>query len=222
MYTNGLKDRFGSPLISKKDGDTNYAPITHVGDQSHLTENQKNDLDEFNTNKNDYAKQSVDNRFLETNTFEKEVKLTNGASSENSIMVNNGNVIINQGGSITFLDDGEVSISQNASGSLYVNCSSFIPIELNHNRVYDFGLIESDKDLSEMTFLGGDLLIQTCELWFKTGDVVPNFSWPGGVFWIDSITGSEPTWEANMKYRLALRWEIDTIVASISYCYKNS
>ena len=32
MYTNGLKDRFGSPLISKNDGDTNYAPIGHVGD----------------------------------------------------------------------------------------------------------------------------------------------------------------------------------------------
>jgi hypothetical protein len=25
MYTNGLKDRFGSPLISKRDGDTIYA-----------------------------------------------------------------------------------------------------------------------------------------------------------------------------------------------------
>ena len=27
MYTNGLKDRFGSPLISKRDGDATYAPI---------------------------------------------------------------------------------------------------------------------------------------------------------------------------------------------------
>jgi hypothetical protein len=31
MYTNGLKDRFGSPLISKRDGDKAYASKDEFG-----------------------------------------------------------------------------------------------------------------------------------------------------------------------------------------------
>lgn len=52
MYTNGLKDRFGSPLLSKRDADTLYFDkessenlqsdfTSHVGDTTHLTEEEK-------------------------------------------------------------------------------------------------------------------------------------------------------------------------------------
>lgn len=52
MYTNGLKDRFGSPLLSKRDADTLYFDkksseklqsdfTSHVGDTTHLTEQEK-------------------------------------------------------------------------------------------------------------------------------------------------------------------------------------
>lgn len=48
MYTNGLKDRFGSPLLSKRDGDKVYAQL------------------------------EVENTFKENNIFEKGVKATGG------------------------------------------------------------------------------------------------------------------------------------------------
>lgn len=52
MYTNGLKDRFGSPLLSKRDADALYFDkkssenlqsdfTSHVGDTTHLTEQEK-------------------------------------------------------------------------------------------------------------------------------------------------------------------------------------
>lgn len=37
MYTNGLKDRFGSPLISKRDGDKNYSQLN--GDNTYTGTN---------------------------------------------------------------------------------------------------------------------------------------------------------------------------------------
>lgn len=41
MYTNGLKDRFGSPLISKRDGDKNYSQLngnnTFTGNNTFIT-----------------------------------------------------------------------------------------------------------------------------------------------------------------------------------------
>jgi hypothetical protein len=43
MYTNGLKDRFGSPLISKREGDKSYSQL------------------------------NGDNTFKESNTFEKTI-----------------------------------------------------------------------------------------------------------------------------------------------------
>ena len=56
MYTNGLKDRFGSPLLSKRDADALYFDkessetlqsnlTSHVGDTTHLTTEDRNLLD---------------------------------------------------------------------------------------------------------------------------------------------------------------------------------
>lgn len=178
----------------------------------------------LNTRDNDYryGQLNADNTFTKENTFEQSVQLSNGANSSNDIIVSNGNIVVNKSGSITFLDDGEITITENASGSLYVDCSTNTPAELDHNKVYDFGLIEGTKDLSSMQFTGGNVLIQTCEVWFKTGATAPTITWPTGTYWIDSATGTAPALQPNLKYRLSLRWEIDTIVASISYCYANN
>ena len=68
MYTNGLKDRFGSPLISKRDGDKVYAQL------------------------------EAENTFTANNTFEQEVQLENGATANNNINVESGNIIVNKEG----------------------------------------------------------------------------------------------------------------------------
>jgi hypothetical protein len=112
--------------------------------------------------------------------------------------------------------------SSNASGSLYVDCSSSTPFVLDHNCVYDFGVISQDISLGESEFFGKGKLIQTCEVWFETGSTVPTVTWPVGTYWIESATGSAPTLSASTRYRIALRSEVDTIVASIAYTYKKS
>lgn len=61
MYTNGLKDRFGSPLISKRDGDKNYSQL------------------------------NGDNTFTGSNTFEKTIVTQNGVhASSGDIVVSDG------------------------------------------------------------------------------------------------------------------------------------
>ena len=191
MYTNGLKDRFGSPLISKRDGDKVYAQL------------------------------EAENTFTANNTFEQEVQLENGATANNNINLRSGDLLIHQGGNLTFFNDGVVTTGEDSSGSLYTNCYTLTPSKLNHNRVYDLGLVEEERDLSTMVFSNSTILVQTCEIWFKTGDTVYDIIWPENVYWIDSSTGIVPDFEANMKYRISLRNEFDTIVASVSYSYPN-
>lgn len=177
----------------------------------------------LNRSENDarYAQLDADNTFTANNTFEQEVILENGATSENTLNVTNGDILINEGGNLTFFDDGVATIGENNSGSYYKNCSSIIPNILDHNKIYDFGLISEDKDLSIMQFSNSTYLVQTCEIWFKTGDTVYNITWPENIYWIDSSTGAPPEFNTNMKYRIAIRNEFDTIVASLSYSYPN-
>lgn len=179
--------------------------------------------DEAEANEN-IAKRNTENTFAETNTFNKEVKLSEGAETQNSITVRNGNVIVHKGGNITFLDDGEIEVSPNASGSLLTDYSDkeIWSNILDHNQVYNFGVISDTKDLSSMEFLASGYLIQTCEIWFETGTTVPTIIWPNGTYWIESPTGAAPTLNASTRYRIALRSEIDTIVASVSYSYKKA
>ena len=168
-----------------------------------------------------YAQLHENNTFTANNTFEQEVILENGATSENTLNVTNGDILINESGNLTFFDDGVATIGENNSGSYYKNCSSVVPNILDHNKIYDFGLISEDKDLSIMQFSNSTYLVQTCEIWFKTGDTVYNITWPENIYWIDSSTGAPPEFNTNMKYRIALRNEFDTIVASLSYSYPN-
>ena len=126
------------------------------------------------------------------------------------------NILIDKNGILTFSDDGEIKIRGGASGWPYEKKT---PSLLENGKVYDMGDITTDVDLSAMTFGENETLIQTCEIWFKPGDTIFNFSWPEGLFWIDYDDGSMPTLLPNMKYRIAIRNEITNLVASISYAY---
>lgn len=133
-----------------------------------------------------------------------------------SPQINSNNILIDKNGILTFSDDGEIKIRGGASGWPYEKKT---PSLLENGKVYDMGDITADVDLSAMTFGENETLIQTCEVWFKTGDTIFNFSWPEGLFWIDYDDGSMPALLPNMKYRIAIRNEITNLVASISYAY---
>lgn len=230
MYTNGLKDRFGSPLISKRDGDKVYAQ-----------------LEEENT-------------FTANNTFEQEVQLENGATANNNINLRSGDLTIHENGNLTFFDDGEVMTGEditksnisyqkvqtpqvNANNVLVSDggCITFqdgidgtvierdgssgyrynreIPITFENGVCYDIGTITDETNLSNVTFTSENL-IQTCEVWFQTPATPPTtHQWPANTYWIDSATGAAPTLIANKNYRIVFRREPNKIIASIAYIY---
>lgn len=188
MYTNGLKDRFGSPLISKRDGDKVYAQL------------------------------EAENTFTTNNTFEQEVQLENGAIANNNINVESGNIIVNKEGVLTFSDpDGTVISSNGVSGYQYIELA---PTSFTNGAIYELGLVEGSLDLSAIQFDGiEDKIVQTCEVWFRTGSTLPTITWPTGTYWIDAKNGVAPTLIANMTYRIVFRNEIIRTVASVGYCY---
>lgn len=163
-----------------------------------------------------YPQLTADNTLTGFNTFEQMVTTESGLQSEGDVVVSSGNVYVNKNATITFLDDGEVTISNGASGYLY---EMGIPEILDNGRIYDLGTITQETDLSSVVFNGDDTIVQTCEIWFTTGDIPYNIIWPIGTIWIDYEDGSMPSLYSNMKYRISVRNEITDIVASISYTY---
>lgn len=160
-----------------------------------------------------YAKKDEANIFTETNTFD------NGVISNNNVLVTGGNILLNKNCSIKFLDDGEVTIAGGASGYPIING---IPTSISNSTIYNVGLISSDTDLSGMMFDGDETIVQSCEVWFITGDTIYNITWPTGTYWIDYDGGIMPTLHTNTKYRIVLRKEIDDLIASISHFYPAS
>lgn len=160
-----------------------------------------------------YAKKDEANIFTETNTFD------NGVISNNNVLVTGGNILLNKNCSIKFLDDGEVTITGGASGYPIING---IPTSISNSIIYNVGLISADTDLSGMVFDGDETIVQSCEVWFTTGDTIYNITWPTGTYWIDYDGGAMPTLHTNTKYRIVLRKEIDDLIASISHSYPAS
>jgi hypothetical protein len=39
------------------------------------------------------------------------------------------------------------------------------------------------------------------------------------LYWIDTANGKAPTWIAKLRYRVAIRKEIDRLIGSLSYSY---
>lgn len=165
-----------------------------------------------------YARKAAENTFSETNTFEEKVQLENGATANNNINVESGNIIVNKEGVLTFSDpDGTVISSNGISGYQYIES---VPTSFTNGAIYELGLVEGSLDLFAINFDGiDDRLVQTCEVWFMTGATVPTITWPSGTYWIDKANGIAPTLIANMTYRIVFRNEIIRTVASVGYCY---
>ena len=228
MYTNGLKDRFGSPLISKRDGDKAYASKDefgviketveqHVGDQEiHITSDEHVALTELIENKDDYARQSVENTFEEVNNFEKHVNFGSSVETNGTVKVNSGGVVLSADGYVSFNDDGLVTTPSGAKGYPY---SEGIPTVLSNGGVYNLGMITEPIDISGVYFDGDDTIIQTCEVWFEQGNAVNAITWMPDLYWIDTADGKSPTWIAKLRYRVAIRKEIDRLIGSVSYSY---
>lgn len=244
MYTNGLKDRFGSPLISKRDLQKSYSQenfakrdeINEFSQDNTFTSNVTfskevtHDFDIIKTSKtsspsensilnkgeNDilYAQFNSKNVLTETNTFEKTIIAQDG------VHATGGNVVITDG-VLTFEDtiDGTVvdTINPNASGYRYI---PGIPGSFDNGVCYDIGEISDSTDLSSIRFSAEGRLVQTCELWFTTSATPSTkHKWPTGIYWIDSATGDAPTLLASKNYRLVFRQEPNKIIASIAYLY---
>lgn len=165
-----------------------------------------------------YAQLEAENTFTANNTFEQEVQLENGATANNNINVESGNIIVNKEGVLTFSDpDGTVISSNGVSGYQYIE---LVPTSFTNGAIYELGLVEGSLDLSAIQFDGiEDKLVQTCEVWFRTGSTLPTITWPTGTYWIDAKNGVAPTLIANMTYRIVFRNEIIRTVASVGYCY---
>lgn len=132
--------------------------------------------------------------------------------------VDANNVLVSDGGCITFQDgiEGTVIERSGASGYRYLQQ---VPTVLENGICYDIGTISNNTDLSNITFTSVSL-IQTCELWFATSETVPTtHQWPSNTYWIDSATGAAPTLLANKNYRIVFRREPNKIIASIAYVY---
>lgn len=98
MYTNGLKDRFGSPLVSQRDVEQqivepleaiNVRLTTTEENLSKVSEDLKETREEIEEiSSKSYAYTDSENTFTENNTFVNELTLSAGANSDGSITVN--------------------------------------------------------------------------------------------------------------------------------------
>ena len=168
------------------------------------------------------AKKNESNVFTSTNTFEevssfeKHVNFGSSIETDGTVKVNSGDVILNANGSISFDDDGLVTTPSGAKGYPY---SEGIPTILRNGGIYNLGIITEPIDISGIYFDGDDTIIQTCEVWFEQGSTVNAITWMPDLFWIDTSNGNAPTWLANLRYRVAIRKEIDRLIGSVSYSY---
>lgn len=183
----------------------------HIEDNTiHINEAEHSELSSLIEIKDDIALTNKENVFTENLILDGEL------TSNKSINIIGGNIFIAKGSQISFLDDGEVTITNGATGYPIYNG---IPSIVSNGAIYNVGSLESDTNLSAITFDGDETLVQSCEIWFTTGSTIYNITWSENVYWIDYDDGSMPTLLSNMKYRIVLRREIDDIIASISHYY---
>lgn len=83
-----------------------------------------------------------------------------------------------------------------------------LPDVLSGNVVYDLGALTAAVDLAGLAFAEDDSVVQTCELWFSTGEAAHEVSWPEAAIWPDEEGQTAPAvLGAGMAYRFALRRE---------------
>jgi hypothetical protein len=163
-----------------------------------------------------YAQLKVENTFEEVNNFEKHVNFGSSVETNGTVKVNSGGVVLSADGYVSFNDDGLVTTPSGAKGYPY---SEGIPTVLSNGGVYNLGMITEPIDISGVYFDGDDTIIQTCEVWFEQGSTVNAITWMPDLHWIDTANGKAPTWIAKLRYRVAIRKEIDRLIGSLSYSY---
>ena len=86
--------------------------------------------------------------------------------------------------------------------------ATVLPDVLRGNAVYNLGELTGAVDLAGLAFAEDDSVVQTCELWFSTGETAPEVSWPESAIWPDEGGQTAPAvLGAGMAYRFALRRE---------------
>lgn len=117
---------------------------------------------------------------------------------------------------------GEVTTSDEFLREAQIYLPATIPSVMVSGRVYDLGVINSNQDLSAITFKAAPGYVQTCEIWMETGDTGYSVTWPEGSVWPDEPNGVAPSFvlSVNKRYRFAVRNEGNgTIVITKAYEY---
>lgn len=104
---------------------------------------------------------------------------------------------------------GEVATSDEFLREAQIYLPATIPSEMVSGRVYDLGVINSNQDLSLITFKSAPGYVQTCEIWMETGDTGYTVTWPAVAVWPDEPNGVAPSFvlPVNKRYRFAVRNE---------------
>lgn len=181
-----------------------------------ITEPTPNQILTTQDNDYRYAQLKVENTFQEVNNFQKHVNFGSSVETNGTVKVNSGGVVLSADGYVSFNDDGLVTTPSGAKGYPY---SEGIPTVLSNGGVYNLGIITEPIDISGVYFDGDDTIIQTCEVWFEQGSTVNAITWMPDLYWIDTANGKAPTWIAKLRYRVAIRKEIDRLIGSVSYSY---
>ena len=117
---------------------------------------------------------------------------------------------------------GDITASNEHLREAQIYLPAVIPSEMVSGRVYDLGVINSNQNLSAITFQSAPGYVQTCEIWMETGDTGYSVTWPSGAVWPDSQNGVAPSavLPANKRYRFAVRNEGNgTMVITKAYEY---
>ena len=193
MYTNGLKDRFGSPLLSKRDGDTLYFDkkssenlqsdfTSHVGDTTHLTEQEKAALQQL----------------VQGSLTVKEITIIDDNANAISLLSENYEEIEDEGIVLKFEDSLDNNYLMCSEKDL-VDATDYLELDVNINCPEELG-----KKLVRR-YLVIDLRNMKDER-----NIVTIF--PEGVRWISQI----PVIEANKFYVISFqRFAKDLVIANL-------
>lgn len=193
MYTNGLKDRFGSPLLSKRDADTLYFDkkssenlqsdfTSHVGDTTHLTEQEKAALQQL----------------IQGSLTVKEITIIDDNANAISLLSENYEEIEDEGIVLKFEDSLDNNYLMCSEKDL-VDATDYLELDVNINCPEELG-----KKLVRR-YLVIDLRNMEDER-----NIVTIF--PEGVRWISQI----PVIEANKFYVISFqRFAKDLVIANL-------
>lgn len=118
---------------------------------------------------------------------------------------------------------GELTVTEDSESSGFPGQPYFFdtPSEMLCDAVYDLGILKENKDLSGIQFANISTHVQTCEIWFETGETTYTVTWPAASIWPDEIGGIAPAGlMSNTAYRYAVRREPNgSFVIAKAYSY---